>query len=234
MNIVDWDKLNAEFEQADPKTILRWAVNEFGEKLAIVTSFQPTGIATLHMLTELNAKVPVLTLDTGILFPETYQLIDEAEAFFGLPITRIRPESTLQEQASQYGEALWEHDSDKCCHIRKVVPLDKALKGQYLAWVTGLRRDQTGRGNTPIVKWDEKYQMVKLSPFANWTSEMLWIYIHAHELPYNALHEKGYPSIGCNTPVCTQPVKDGQGERSGRWVNSDKIECGIHVTAEKG
>lgn len=234
MHTVNWEKLNIDFEKSDPKSILRWGVETFGEKLVIVTSFQPTGIATLHMLMELGAKVPIVTLDTGILFPETYDLINKAESFFGLPITRIRPELTLQEQATAYGEALWERDSDKCCHIRKVVPLDKVLKGQYSAWVTGLRRDQTGREKTPVIKWDEKYNMVKLSPFATWTSEMLWIYIHAHELPYNELHEKGYPSIGCNTSVCTRPVAEDESDRAGRWINSDKVECGIHITTKEG
>jgi phosphoadenosine phosphosulfate reductase len=99
----------------------------------------------------------------------------------------------------------------------------------YDAWVTGLRRDQNGRGATPIVVWDKKYDMVKLCPFANWTEEMIWTYIHSHELPYNNLHDRGYPSIGCNTPTCTQPVAQGGDQRAGRWVNHAKTECGIHI-----
>jgi phosphoadenosine phosphosulfate reductase len=148
-----------------------------------------------------------------------------------LKLIRVKPALTLEQQAEKYGAALWERDNDACCQIRKVAPLGPALTG-YEAWITGLRRDQSGRGNTPIVSWDKKYQLVKLCPFANWTEDLMWLYINSHELPYNALHDKGYPSIGCNTPVCTQPVTEGGNERSGRWVNSNKTECGIHVTKE--
>lgn len=221
-------QLNQEFETADPKSILRWAAQAFGDQLAIVTSFQPTGIVTLHMLHELKARPPVLTLDTGLLFPETYALIDDVEARFNLRLHRIRPELTLWHQESFYGPALWDRDPDACCNMRKVVPLDKALAG-YDAWVTGLRRDQPGRAKTPIITWERKRGKVKLSPLANWDESMIWTYIHAHELPYNTLHDQGYPSIGCT--VCTQPVNEGQDSRAGRWVNHNKTECGIHITS---
>jgi phosphoadenosine phosphosulfate reductase len=224
-------RLNAEFETATPNTILRWAAETYGEKLAVVTSFQPTGIVTLHILSQIAPKTPVLTLDTEILFPETYALMDDLEKRLNLKLIRVKPALTLEQQAQQHGAALWERDSDACCNIRKVAPLGPALAG-FDAWITGLRRDQSGRGNTPIVSWDKKYQIVKLCPFANWTEDLMWLYINGHELPYNALHDKGYPSIGCNTPVCTQPVTEGGNERSGRWVNSNKTECGIHVTKE--
>lgn len=115
-----------------------------------------------------------------------------------------------------------------CCNLRKTVPLNEALVG-YEAWITGLRRDQSaGRAATPIVPWDKKYNKVKLSPFATWTESMIWTYIHAHELPYNTLHDQGYPSIGCYP--CTRSVEPGsQDKRAGRWANHTKTECGIHV-----
>jgi phosphoadenosine phosphosulfate reductase len=228
----EYARLNGEFETATPQDVLRWAVETFGKGLALVTSFQPTGIVTLHMLSEIAPRTAVLTLDTGLLFPETYALMDELEQRFNLNLIRIRPAQTVQEQAGTYGSALWERDPDRCCNLRKTVPLEQALAG-YDAWIAGLRRDQSqGRASVPVIDWDKKYQKVKLSPFATWTEEMVWTYIHAHELPYNALHDQHYPSIGCYP--CTRAVEPGsQDMRAGRWVNRAKTECGLHV-AEPG
>lgn len=222
------DELNTSLETAYPQDILKWAVEQFGQQLAVVTSFQPTGIVTLHMLSEFAPQTPVLTLDTGLLFPETYRLMDELEERLNLRLIRVRPAQTVEQQAASLGTALWERDPDRCCNLRKTVPLSNALQG-YDAWVTGLRRDQSsGRQATPVVSWDVKYEKVKLSPLATWTEDMVWTYIHAHELPYNKLHDQNYPSIGCFT--CTQPVApDATDKRAGRWVRHNKIECGIHL-----
>lgn len=231
--VVDVVALNREFETADPKSILRWAVGQYGDRLAIVTSFQPTGIVTLHMLHELErecgVRVPVLTLDTGLLFPETYALIDQVEARFNLNLKRVRPTQSVAEQAFAHGETLWERNPDQCCNLRKVVPLDTALQG-YRAWVSGVRRDQSGRGSARIISSQSAQSgRVKLLPFANWDERMIWTYIHAYELPYNTLHDQGYPSIGCAPSSCTQAVTaGGRDERAGRWANSNKTECGIH------
>ncbi len=227
-----FDQLNAEFEQSDPSSILAWAAATYGDDLAVVTSFQPTGIVTLHMLSEIAPGTTVITLDTGLLFPETYALIDELERRLNLRLVRVRPEVTTEQQAARHGSALWERDPDLCCQIRKVAPLNTALFG-YRAWIAGLRRDQSGRKAVPIVSWDAKYGNVKLSPFATWTERMIWVYLQAHDLPYNALHDRGYPSIGCNTPACTQPAATGSNERAGRWTNSSKSECGIHVLTRR-
>lgn len=214
-------------EAASPPEILRWAAREYGQGLAVVTSFQPTGIVTLHMLQSIAPRTPVLTLDTEFLFPETYALIDEITERFDLNLKRIKPALSPAQQAATHGDQLWERDPDQCCHIRKTVPLKQALRG-YTAWVTGLRRDQSSqRANTPIISWDNRNGLVKLCPFANWTEEMMWTYIHAHELPYNTLHDQGYPSIGCTH--CTKAVSAGDDPRSGRWANHQKTECGIHV-----
>ena len=225
---VNFEQLNTDFEQTYPQDVLRWAVETFGEKLAVVTSFQPTGIATLHMLSEIAPRTAVLTLDTGLLFPETYALMDDLEGRLKLNLNRIRPAQTVDQQAAAYGPALWERDPDQCCNLRKTVPLGASL-APYDAWITGLRRDQSdGRSNTPIVSWDRKYDRVKISPFATWTEEMIWIYLKAHELPYNVLHDRNYPSIGC--VPCTQAVDPNSSDkRAGRWINRDKTECGIHV-----
>ncbi|MBI1279227.1 MAG: phosphoadenylyl-sulfate reductase [Anaerolineaceae bacterium] len=226
----DLSTLNTQFESAYPQDVLRWSAETYGDDLAVVTSFQPTGIVTLHMLSEVAPETTVLTLDTGLLFPETYALMDELEALLDLRLIRIKPTLTVAQQAEAHGAELWKHDPDQCCNIRKTVPLSDALVG-YEAWITGLRRDQSeGRQSTPIVSWDQKNQKVKLSPFATWTEEMIWTYIHAHELPYNTLHDRNYPTIGCYP--CTQPVSPHEeNKRAGRWVGHAKTECGIHVAA---
>ncbi len=215
------------FEAANPAEILTWASETYGERLAIVTSFQLTGIVSLHMVQGIAPRTPVLTLDTGLLFPETQDLIDQLEARFQLNLRRIKARQTTKQQARDYGDRLWERNPDRCCHIRKTIPLRDALVG-FEAWVTGLRRDQSAcRAKTPIISRDRRNSLIKIAPFANWTEEMLWSYIRAHELPYNRLHDLGYPSIGCWT--CTKAVSDDAESRSGRWANRSKTECGIHL-----
>ena len=220
-------KLSKELEDASPQEILQWASETYGDKLAVVTSFQITGIVTLHMLQDIAPQTPVLTLDTGYLFPETYDLIDTLEAQFNLNLTRIQARQTVSQQARDYGTRLWERNPDRCCHLRKTIPLRDALQG-YDAWVTGLRRDQSSfRANTRVVDSDKRTGVIKVAPFANWTEDMLWTYIHGYDLPYNKLHDAGYPSIGCWS--CTKAVTEGDDVRSGRWSNNSKTECGIHV-----
>lgn len=226
------DEISTQFEESHPQDILRWAAETYGSKLALVTSFQITGIVTLHMLSNIAPDTPILTLDTGLLFPQTYDLMDELEAKLGMSITRITPHYTVEEQHEAYGNALWEHEASLCCYLRKMLPLQKAMQN-YDAWITGLRRDQSaGRSGTKIVAWDSQHNAAKISPFATWTEEMLWTYIHAYELPYNRLHDEGYPSIGCWP--CTKAVQAGEDKRAGRWAGQSKTECGIHfATVER-
>ena len=224
----DYEALNAQFESASPQEILTWAVEQFGDRLALVTSLQPTGIITLHMLQTIAPSLSTLILDTGVLFPETYALMDEIETTFNKKLTRVRPGLSLEQQAAQYGEALWSQNPDQCCDLRKTQPLGEALK-PFDAWITGLRRDQAStRRQTPIISWDAKNNSVKLAPFATWTEEMVWTWISAYELPYNRLHDQNYPSIGCLP--CTRAVQPGEDIRSGRWTGTGKVECGIHIS----
>jgi phosphoadenosine phosphosulfate reductase len=224
--IDDIAALQTRYENAHPQEILRWAVETYGDKLALVTSLQPTGIVTLHMLKEITNSINILTVDTGLLFPETYQLIEDVEMLFGVTVQRIKSQVSLPQQARQEGSILWETNPDQCCHIRKTVPLRDALSG-YDAWITGIRRDQSStRANVPVIAWDERNGSVKIAPFATWTEDMIWTYINAYELPYNKLHDRGYPSIGCYT--CTKAPVGGD-LRGGRWANHNKTECGIHV-----
>ncbi len=219
-------QLAEQFERAHPREILSWAHCEYGEALAIVTSFQATGIVTLHMMRDIAPATQVLTLDTGFLFPETVELINALEARFGLNLRRIRPRQTPRQQARLLGDRLWERNPDRCCHIRKTKPLRAALAG-YSAWVAGLRRDQSAfRAKTPIISRDARTGSIKIAPFANWSHDMIWSYLRANDLPSNPLHAIGYPSIGCWT--CTKAVNQDADARSGRWTRHQKTECGIH------
>ena len=221
------DHFAEALRDASPQDILAWACETYGERLAIVTSFQITGIATLHMLQSIAPRTPVLTLDTGLLFPETIELIDQLEARFNLDLRRVKPRQTLRQQARDYGDRLWERNPDRCCHIRKTIPLRDALAG-FSAWVTGLRRDQSAsRAHTPVLSRDSRAGLAKIAPFANWRQEQVWQYIRENRLPYNSLHDIGYPSIGCWT--CTKASHEGHDSRGGRWANRGKDECGIHI-----
>lgn len=220
------------FETADPFEILTWASETFGDRLAIVTSFQITGIVTLHMMQRIAPRTPVLTIDTGLLFPETYDLMNKLEARLGLNLRRVKPRQTPARQARDYGDRLWERNPDRCCHIRKTIPLRDALVG-FDAWVTGLRRDQSlNRANTAIISRDARNGSIKIAPFANWNEERVRRYIRAHDLPCNQLHDLGYQSIGCWT--CTNATAENEDPRSGRWAQHGKTECGIHLPLTAG
>jgi phosphoadenosine phosphosulfate reductase len=223
----DLSILNRQFEHSSPQELLQWAAENYQQRLAMVTSFQPSGLVMLHMLREIAPTTTILTLDTGLLFPETNTLIEQWERLFDLQVVRVRPGQTIAQQAETYGDALWEREPDRCCHLRKTAPLGETL-GSYDAWITGIRRDQAEtRRSSPLIAWDSKYHNLKLAPLALWTEEMVWTYIHAHELPYNPLHDQNYASIGCWP--CTRPVAPGEDARAGRWSGQAKTECGIHV-----
>ncbi len=224
---VDYVALNRQLEELTLTDFLRWSVVTFGDRLVQVTSFGPTGIVILDHLVKVNPDVRVVTIDTGFLFPETYALWEEIERRYSIRIHVVRPELTPQEQERLYGPALWALEPDVCCHERKVKPMTAAVAGQH-AWITGLRRDQSNtRNQTPLIGWDARYNLFKLSPLAHWTREAVWDYIRAYNLPYNRLHDLGYASIGCIH--CTRPSADANDERSGRWRGRMKTECGLHL-----
>jgi phosphoadenosine phosphosulfate reductase len=226
------NELNRAWEGAAPQTILRQAGERYSSELALVTSFQPSGLVMLHMLLDIMPQIPILMVDTGLLFPETYEHIARWEQRYGLSVTRIRPAQTVAQQAEAHGAALWERDPDLCCALRKTIPLGDALGG-YAAWITGIRRDQAEtRREAAVIAYEPKYGNVKLAPLAAWTEEMVWTYIHAHELPYNPLHDQRYFSIGCYP--CTRAVAPGEEARAGRWSGQIKTECGIHTSQMLG
>jgi phosphoadenosine phosphosulfate reductase len=169
----------------------------------------------------------LFTLDTEFLFPETYNVMDKVERKYGVTIERVFPLTSPEEQERVQGPALWQRNPDQCCDLRKVEPLRRKL-GDLRAWITSIRRDQTAaRAHAGKIEWDEKFSLVKINPIADWTSKQVWQYIREHDVPFNPLHDQGYPSIGCTH--CTRAVRPGEDPRAGRWSGSSKTECGLHL-----
>jgi phosphoadenosine phosphosulfate reductase len=201
--------------------LLAWAADEFGDRLCLTCSWQRQSSALVHMVSELDLDVDVVELDTLVLFPETYETRDRLVERYGLNLKSFRPIDPI--------DRLWETDPDRCCGIRKVEPLERALSG-YGAWITGIRREQSPtRANAQKVEWSERYGVWKVQPLVDWDAKRVQAYLHVNEVPYNPLHDRGYPSIGCTH--CTRPVAAGEDERAGRWAGSGKLECGIHGNA---
>jgi len=215
-----------DVEAMPAEDVLRWAYEEFGDKLSLTCSWQKQSSVLVHMVAALEVDIPVIELDTHLFFRESYETRDRLVERYGIRLLPPPPLITVAEQHRQEGPNLWETDPDRCCHVRKVEPLLQALE-PYDAWISGIRRDQSpSRADTPKVQWSERYEVWKVHPLADWDEKRVWAYIKVNEIPYNPLHEAGYRSIGCIP--CTRPIAEDEEERAGRWAGSDKLECGIH------
>ena len=215
-------------EGATPEKIVAWAVEAYFPRLTMATAFGPEGCVILAMLAKIEPRVYVFNLDTGYQFPETLQLRDRIAQRYGIEVDLQKPELSVAQYEARHGGPLYETDSDRCCLDRKIAVLHRAVEG-YQAWMSGIRRDQsTHRAHAPIVGWDKKFGLVKISPLANWTKKDVWKRIAEGNIPYNPLHDRGYPSIGCWP--CTRAVLWGEeDERAGRWSGTGKTECGLHT-----
>ena len=219
-------------EDSTPAEIIAWALRRFaGREIVLTTSFGMEGCALIDMVARHGVGLPVVYLDTMFLFPETYALRDR----MGRRYPHLRFENrgtslTPEDQAAHYGPELWRRDPDRCCALRKVEPMREALAGADV-WLTGLMRSQSReRAGLGIVEWDWQYQLIKVNPLAGWDRRRVREYVMAHDVPYNELHDRGYPSVGCTH--CTAPVTDiapGEYSRSGRWAGTGKTECGLHA-----
>jgi phosphoadenosine phosphosulfate reductase len=217
---------NEEFETQSPQEVLRVALTAYFPDIVLASSFGAEDVALIDMLSRINAAVPILYLDTDFLFAETYATRDALVKKYGIAPIQVKSLLTPDQQAAQFGDKLWERQPDECCNQRKVEPLARALK-PYKAWITGIRREQSARRATAkIVEWDPQFELVKLNPLARWTNEDVWTYIKRHDVPYNPLHDQGYPSLGCT--YCTRAVQPGEDSRAGRWAGFAKTECGLH------
>jgi phosphoadenosine phosphosulfate reductase len=220
------------FEGEPLEEVLGWAWGRFGTQAAIGTSFQGSGLVIIDHAVRLGLKFPVFTLDTGLLFPETYELRRRLEDHFGIRIESLEPAQTVAEQEAEYGPELWRTNPDTCCAMRKVLPLQRRL-ATLDVWITGVRRNQSdSRAGTRILELYEfdklrSHHLLKLNPMAAWSRDAIWDHLRARGIPYNPLHDRGYRSIGCWP--CTRVTTSSDNERAGRWEGFDKTECGIHT-----
>lgn len=220
-----------QLETATPREVLEWAVENYFPKLTMATAFGPEGCVIIHLLASIEPRVHIFNLDTGYQFQETLDLRDRIHQRYGIDVELKQPASTVAQYEAQHGGPLYKSNPDQCCRDRKIKVLEQAALG-WKAWMSGIRRDQSpDRAKAAIIGWDKKFNLVKISPLANWTKKDVWKLITDENIPYNPLHDQGYTSIGCFP--CTRAVMFGEDERAGRWSGTGKVECGLHTTDDK-
>lgn len=232
MNEKDIQQLNNTFKGKSPEEVIAFAAEKFGTKIALSTSLGAEDQALTHMLVNVNKNIRIFTLDTGRLFPETYDLLSRTSKKYKKEIEIFFPEKdNVQKMVNSKGINLF-YDSienrKSCCYIRKIEPLQRAFSGLD-AWICGLRAQQAvTRSDAQVFEWDQVNNIIKINPLVNWTEEQLWDYIKTNKIPYNKLHDKGFPSIGCQP--CTRAIMEGEDVRAGRWwwEQPDTKECGLH------
>jgi phosphoadenosine phosphosulfate reductase len=218
-------RAGVELEDATALEVLRWAADTFGERLAVTSSMADAVVA--HLASRVKPGIDVLFLDTGYHFAETIGTRDAVSEVYDVNVINVTPTLSVAGQDAAFGKDLFARDPDRCCALRKVAPLNTAMR-DYDAWITGLRRDETpSRANTPVVSWDANRGKVKVCPIARWTADDVDKYVADHGILLNPLLMDGYESIGCRP--CTRRTMAGQDARSGRWAGSSKTECGLHT-----
>jgi len=225
--------LATHFSGAAPETVLRWAVSEFGSSVSLACSFGAEDVLLVDILSKIDLKSRIFVLDTGRLHQETYDVMEACRKRYGIDFEVYNPDTAqLQQLLRLKGSNSFRDSIDnrkECCGIRKVEPLRRALSGQK-AWITGLRREQSvTRLDLPVIELDHTHGgITKISPLADWTEAQVWDYIRTNDVPYNALHDQGFPSIGC--APCTRAVHPGEDLRAGRWwwEAPEQKECGLH------
>lgn len=226
-----WDRSTIDFEVDDvykgALNVLNWAYSHYGDEIVYACSFGIEGIVLIDLISKVKPNAKIVFLDTNVHFKETYETIKKVkERYPQLQIEMKQPALTLEEQEKQFGAELWKSNPNKCCEIRKLVPLQETLTGAK-SWISGLRREQSEtRKKTEFINLDHKFKSIKICPLIHWTWKDVWRYVSKHNLTYNPLHDTGYPSIGCEH--CTKPAFTLDDLRSGRWQGSNKTECGLH------
>ncbi|MGF1508144.1 MAG: phosphoadenylyl-sulfate reductase [Myxococcota bacterium] len=214
------------FGSASPVDLLRAASEHFGDQLVLTTAFGLEGSVLVDMIGRHRLPIRIVTLDTGLFFRETLRTWRRLEERYDLRIEGMSPALSLEAQTERHGDRLWEREPDLCCDLRKLEPLRRILSGSQ-AWITGVRREQTPeRASTPKVGEDDRFQVTKLAPLADWPLARVRHYLKHHEVPYNPMFDDGYPSVGCRP--CTTKVAPGEDLRAGRWRGHEKRECGLH------
>ena len=222
----DLARLNSQFEISAPQEILNWAVENYWPSIVMSSSFQTQSVPLLHMVAQIKPELPIYFLDTGYHFPETLLYKEKLQKTLGLNVIDLRNEELDGPQESVPGGPLYRSDPDRCCYLRKVAPMEKALQ-DVQAWVTGIRREQTVHRPRANIFERKSNGLLKVNPLLNWVQKDVWSYISRHDLPVHPLFSQGYLSIGC--APCTRPAQPGEDERTGRWAGSAKVECGLHT-----
>lgn len=233
MNLpVSNNEVEAKLGEDSPiEQLIAWSMENFADrKMLITTSFGMEGCVLIDMFAQTQKPLTIVYLDTMFFFKETHELRERMEQRYPhLTFVNRGTALTPEQQETIYGPELWKRDPDQCCKIRKVDPMIEVMKDVEV-WLTGLRRDQSpARANMRVMEWDWKYQVLKFNPLASWSRKMIWEYVQKNNVPYNALHEQGYPTVGCTH--CTTPVPGssiGEYSRAGRWAGTQKNECGLH------
>ena len=225
------EKLNKELENKSTQEIIEYFFKNF-EKVALSSSLAAEDQVLTDLMLKENKNATIFTLDTGRLHPETYDVMDATNLKYGVKIDVFFPLNEKVQELYQTQGINGHYESienrKNCCNIRKIEPLKRALRGLDV-WITGLRAAQSvTRVDMPLVEWDENFKVIKVNPLINWSEENVWDYIKTNKVPYNKLHDKGFPSIGC--APCTRAIKDGEDIRAGRWwwENPEHKECGLH------
>jgi phosphoadenosine phosphosulfate reductase len=236
---VEQQSISELVERAGPLTaaeVVQLALERFGRRVALASSFGAEDMVLIDMMMKADSKARIVTLDTGRLPQETYNVMDAVREKYGATIEVFFPQAAdVQSMVAAHGMNLFYRSIElrkQCCGVRKMEPLKRALSGLE-AWMTGLRREQSvTRTGVSTIEWDEANQLIKFNPLVSWSGDEVWAYIRDHNVPYNALHDRGYPSIGC--APCTRAVQPGEAERAGRWwwENPDSRECGLHVSTD--
>lgn len=230
---LDLAEINTMFEKAPPQKIVEWAIEKWGDETVMTSSFGAESALMIHLAIQHKPDIKIVMVDTGYLFPETWQHMENLRKRFNLNVwvyrTKNDPIAWLQEHGE--GDPTWRNDRDRCCEANKNEPMRRAMKElQPKSFLRGIRRNQTQeRSSAQHVAWDVNYNCYAVSPLLNWSTKDIFYYMKQHDLPYHPLYEKGYLSIGCNPLACTRAIQAGEDPRAGRWSGSGKVECGINL-----
>lgn len=229
----DFELLNAWFEEASIETVLTHFLQTYKGRIALASSYGAEDQVLTDIMVKIDPIAKIFSLDTGRLPEETYALMDQTNRKYGINVEVFCPDRTALEELykSQGINGFRESIENRkaCCQVRKLEPLRRALSGLEV-WITGLRRSQSPTRETmQLVEWDAANGLIKLNPLIEWSEQMVWDYIHENKVPYNVLHDQGYPSIGC--APCTRAIREGEDLRAGRWwwENPEHKECGLHL-----
>ncbi len=233
MDISKINELNNRFKNTSPELVLQHFLTTYKSKIALASSMGSEDQVLTHMIFNINPLTKIFTLDTARVFPETYSTIERTNMHYGINISVYFPDTVAVEQmVKEKGINLFYESIENrkyCCNVRKMEPLRRAFQGLEV-WICGLRKEQAiTRGETQMIEWDSNNQLIKINPLINWTEKEVWDFIHKNGIPYNKLHDQGFPSIGCQP--CTRAIKAGEDVRAGRWwwENPETKECGLHA-----